>query len=149
MAIAVATVAASIDGLTISGVTIRDLDEIPEKVEPRDCPVLYPNPDGFMSGVELEVDSFGSASAKKTIRYRLNYVFLHSPVGGERGLFAKAPDMVAKVCAILDAVIANDAISGCVDIQPGDVTEFGPVADPSGNVFHGCRLAFAVTELVN
>lgn len=149
MALAGATVAASIAGLTVSGVTMKGLGAIPESADIRECPMLYPNPDGFISGFDLAIDSFGSTAGKKTATYKLNYVFLHSKAGTGRGLFDEYADMVAKALAILDAVIANDAITGCVDIQPQDVLNFGPVSDPSGVLFHGAHLVFTVTEFVN
>jgi hypothetical protein len=130
-------------------VTIKDVDAIPQAVEARDCPIIYPKPDGFLSGLEVEVDSFGSTQAKKTVRYVLTYMFLHAPVGAGRGLFDVYEGCVTNVLAFLDALIANDALSGSVDIQPSGVTSFGPVPDPSGTVFHGCEIALAVTEFVN
>jgi len=149
MSLAAVTVANSIAGLSVSGVTLKALDEIPEKVDGRDCPIIYPNPDGFLSNLDLEVDSFGSASAKKTVSYNLNYMYLHSPIGSGRGLFDKYESVVSSLLAFFDAVISNDTITGCVDIQPQDATSFGPVSDPSGNVFHGCIIVLRVTELVN
>lgn len=149
MALAAVTVATNIAGLTVSGVTLKALNAIPENVAPRDCPIIYPRPDGFMSSLEVEVNSFGSGAAKKTVRYTLNYVYLHSSIGTERGLFKVYEDMVTKALAFVDAVISNDAITGCVDIQPTGITSFGPVADPAGGMFHGAQLSFIVTEFVN
>lgn len=149
MALAALTVATSIAGLSVSGVNMKDVDEIPEKVEARDCPIIFPKPDGFLSDLEVEVDSFGSASAKKTVRYKLNYVFLQAPVGSARGLFDVYEDCVTNALAFLDALIANDAITGAVDIQPSGIPTFGPTQDPSGNTFHGCIFSLAVEEFVN
>ena len=144
------TIAASIAGLSVSGVTICDLDGIPEQVAARACPLLYPSPDGFLSGLRVERDSFGpAAGARKTVRYTLRYVYLHAPVGEGRGLFDVYKGMLQNTLAILDAIIADDALSGAVDVEPGAVTRFGPVTDPSGQVFHGCVIALDVVEFVN
>jgi hypothetical protein len=148
MALAALTVATSIAGLSVSGVYLKDVDAIPERVEVRDCPIIYPKPDGFLSDLEVEINSFGSAQAKKTVRYNLNYVFLQSPVGAGRGLFDVYESCVTNALAFVDALLANDALSGSVDIQPAGITSFGPVADPSGNMFHGCVFSLAVMEFV-
>lgn len=149
MALQAVTVATNIAGLTVTGVTLKALNAIPEGVDPRDCPVIYPKPDGFMSALEVEVNSFGSSAAKKTVTYTLAYMYLHSAIGEGRGLFDVYEDMVSKVTAFIDAVLANDAITGCVDITQSGITAFGPVADPAGGIFHGAQLSFVVTELVN
>jgi hypothetical protein len=149
MAVAPVTVAASIAALSVSGVTLKDMDEIPQKVEARDCPIFYPKPDGFLSDLEVEIDSFGSAAAKKTFRYRLNYVFLHAAIGEGRGLFDVYADMVANIAALIDAIIANDALSGAVDVQLEGVSSVGPVPDPAGSMFHGCIFTLAVEEFIN
>jgi hypothetical protein len=139
----------AIAGLTVSGVRMLNLDAIPEVADPRDVPAMWPRPDGFIEDVNVQVDSFGSSQAKKTVTYTLVYVYAHSPLGAGRGLFDTYPDTVVKACAILDAIIANDAIQGAaIDITPS-AGAFGPVGDPSGNAFHGCEIRVAVTEFVN
>ena len=149
MALAAVTVATNIGALTVTGVNIYALNEIPEGADARECPMVYPKPDGFMSGLEVEVNSFGSTSAKKTVRYTLTYMYLYAPIASGRGLFDLYEDMVTKALAFQDAVLANDAITGCVDITAMDIGEWGPVADPSGTAFHGCQMSFQVTEFVN
>lgn len=149
MALSAVTVATNIAGLTVSGVKLYALNALPEGVDPRDCPCIYPKPNGFLSGLEVEVNSFGSASAKKTVRYTLTYMYLYAPIQSGRGLFDLYEDMVTKALSFIDVVIANDAIAGCVDITPMDISNWGPVADPSGSAFHGCEIPFAITEFVN
>jgi hypothetical protein len=149
MALALGTICSSIAGLAVSGVTLKDIDAIPEKVEVRDCPIIFPKPDGFITDFNLVVDSFGSASAKKTVSYHLNYVLLQAPVGQGRGLFDLYEGFVTNVAAFLDALIANDAITGAVDMQPAAISSFGPTPDPSGGMFHGAVITLAVQEFVN
>lgn len=149
MALSADTVATSIAGLTIPGVTVRDLDEIPEKVAGRDCPLLYPKPDGFFGNLCVERDSFGPpGEARKTARYTLTYAYLHAPIGEGRGLFDVYKGAVQNVLAILDAVIAADDLNGAVDFNPAAVLRFGVQVDPSGQPFHGTMLQFEVTEFV-
>lgn len=148
MALAAVTIADSIAGLSVSGVTIKDLDQIPQEVQARDCPILFPDPSRYVSDLSVGVDSFGSGSAKKTVKYMLNYVFLYSETGVGRGLADNAAGVVTKVMLILDAFLANDALTGSIDITPLTTTA-GVVNDPSGKPFYGALLSFAVTEFVN
>lgn len=139
----------AIAGLTVSGVRMLDVTAIPEALDARDCPAFFPRPDGFLSGLEVVHDSFGSSVAKKTATYTLTYIYAHSAVGSGRGLFDVWSDVVAKAALILDAIISNDAIQGAaIDITP-TADAFGPVADPSGNGFHGCEIRIDVTEFIN
>ena len=150
MALAIATIADSIAAVSVSGVTIKDLNEIPEAVTLRDCPVLFPRPDGFVTDLAVKRDSFGTgAVAKMTVTYILTYTFCHAPIGSGRGLFDVYDNMIANAFAIIDAIITNDTVTGLVDLQVDDALNFGPVEDPSGNVFHGCEIQLYVMEFVN
>ena len=151
MALQIGTVVTAIAALVVDGVEIQDMDEIPTEVNSRDKPTIIPKPDGFVSGFVPERMSFGSGDvAKINVSYVLTYRMLHSKVGtGRSGLFATYADMVTKTFLFLDAIIANDALGGAVDIEAGAVPEFGPVVDPSANVFHGCDISINVLEYVN
>lgn len=150
MALAFATITDSIAGITVEGVTIKDIDEIPESVAVRDCPIMYPEPDGFISGFKYTRDSTGSGStALATVNYNMTYAFLYTSVGSGRGLFDVYDDMLTKVGLIIDAIIISDGITGVVDLTIGDVSQFGAVPDPAGNMFIGTRLVFNIMEFVN
>lgn len=146
MAIALGTVASSIAALTVNGVTIKDIDEIVPEVYQRNLPVLYPEPVEFVSGFSITIHSQGSGgSARMDIEYDLTYTFLHHVVGSDRS-FELYDDMVAKAMQIIDAILANDTITGAVDIQVRDVISFGPLTDPVGTLCNGCKLRFHVLE---
>jgi len=148
MSINVVTLADSIAGLSVTGVTIKDLDEIIESVQARQCPVLYPNPDGFMSGLTLERAAMGSGTSSVwDVEYSISYKYLHSPIGASRGLFDVYKDMVTKVAAIIDKILVSDSLTGAVDLTLEEITQFGAVSDPVGNMFHGCEIIFGVLEL--
>jgi hypothetical protein len=150
MALAFTTITDSISSLVIEGVNIRDIDELSEGVTARECPVLYPEPVNFISNFELVRDSTGpGATALQHATYDLTYTFLYAPIGAGRGLFDVYDESIEKVGLILDAIITNDAITGLVDLRPQDTINIGPVADPSGAIFHGCQLVFSVMEFVN
>jgi len=150
MTLAIATIANSIAALSISGVNIKDVDQIPPNAD-RLEPILFPEPLGFVTDFTLTRDSQGSNTflAKYTVTYNLHYTFLFAPVGSGRTGLDLYDDMVGKAFAILDAIISNDAITGAVDIQPAETLDFGPVPDPAGNMYIGCRFVFQITEFVN
>jgi hypothetical protein len=157
MAISVTTIATSIAALSVSGVTIKDLTQIPEAVYPRDCPILFPQPEPFMSDLRINRQSLGSGTYKKDVLYTLRYVYLHQPVDSGRGLYDIYQTMTGNVCAILDAILLNDALSGAIDITPQGVISMGLFEGPrdqrnssdqkkEGALFWGCELLFDVTE---
>lgn len=149
MALAIATVITSIASLSVSGVTIKDDAAIPINAE-RLGAVLYPEPVDFISDIGLERDSYGGGSvAKMTFSYTLNYTFCYTPVGSGRYGLDQYSDLVNKIAAILDAIIAIDTIGGAVDIVPKRLSGVGPVPDPSGNMYLGCKIAVNIMEFVN
>ena len=152
MALQIVTVADSISKLLVTGVELKDIDKIVTEGHKRNIPMIIPRPDGFISGFLYERESFGPGStAAINISYTLTYRLLHSKIGtGRSGVIDKYSDMVAKVGLFLDAIIANDTITGAVDIQPFGISEFGPVSDPAGSaVFLGCDIGINVMEFVN
>lgn len=146
MALAISTICDSIAALSISGVKIYDLDNFPNEVKDRDGAVLMPKPDGFVTNFTATRDSF---SGLKTARYNLHYMLYLGQVGQGRKLADKWSDMIETLFAVLDKLIANDALSGTVEFGPQDTMNIGPVADPAGNILHGAELILSVTEFVN
>lgn len=149
MALNIIVIAHNISDLDVNEVHIRDLTAIPEKVTDRDCPILYPLPNGFVTNLTVQIDSFGDARAKKTVFYTLTYRFLEASLGSGRGLFDLYSDFVKHVFAVLDKLIDSQALSGQIDLEIESISNFGPVADPSGNMFHGCDIALRIMEFVN
>jgi len=145
MGLSADTIAASVAALSITGVTIKGLTNLPAAVDARECPVLAPsvNDPPFMTGLSVDRDSFGGL---KTIRYTLNWKLYAGPVGQGRGLLDLYPTLVTKALAVLDAFISNDALSGSIDVTPEDLPQFGPVADPSGVQYHGAVISVRCME---
>jgi hypothetical protein len=147
MTISIVTIADSIASLSVTGVTIKDLNQIPDSVNDGDCPMVIPNPDGFVSAFELERMAMSSgASNVWDVRYTLTYRFLHSEIGLGMGLLDKYPLMVDKVMDFVDKVLISDSVTGSVDLTLEDISSFGPVSDPSGKMFHGCDIMLRVLE---
>lgn len=150
MALKFSLIADSIASISVSGVTIKDIDEIPESVSARDCPIMYPEPDGFISGLTYTRDSTGPGLvAQATVTYNMTYAFLYKPVGIGRGLFVVYNDMMTKFGLIVDAIIISDVLNHVMDLTIGDVIQFGAVPDPAGNMFIGTRLVLKISEFVN
>lgn len=151
MALALTTVADSISGLTVTNVAIKDLDEIPTAVTTRaGTSVLMPLPE-YVTEFEMERNSFGGGStAKMTVTYTLNYRFFLAEVSAYRNnTLGWMDDIVDRVADIFDAILAIDVFAGCVDIEPGRITNMGVVNDPTDAQFYGCDISVEVKEFVN
>src|SRR3972149_7264806 len=104
MTLAISTICDSTSSLSVSGLTIKDLNEIPEAVTGRDCPVIYPKPDGFVTNFEMVRDSFGGGpTAKMTVTYDLTYRLLGAPIGAGGGLVDSYSLLVQKMDAFIGA----------------------------------------------
>ena len=149
MTIKLSTIANSITRITVTGLTIKDIDEIPQGLLNRDCPALIPNPDNYVNNFSVQVDSFGTGSQRKmTITYQLNYMLLYSEVGtGRTTTLEMYSGMLAKACAFLDAFYALDNLTGAVDFD----AELGDPAIREINQknFHSIDIRLVVKEFVN
>jgi hypothetical protein len=149
MALQVVTVATSISDLSVSGVTIKDLDEIPNEVYTRDCPIVLPSPD-FITNMRLRRESQGSGSvALWQIKYNLTYRLFYGEVGTGRILGDNYSGLVAKAMLFVDAVIANSELTGSIDSTLFDISFPGVVTDPADNNYFGCEIIFEILEFIN
>jgi len=141
----------AIAGITISGVTVKDRDQIAGSW--LSLPnVLYPNPsqDGFITGFTMQFDSMlQGANAPMTLNYTLNYRFLGTAIG-DLGIFTHAySSIVDKLVLIVNAILATPApYSGRIQMSLGAVT-MGAKEDPAGNVYYGADFALLIEELQN
>ena len=140
----------AIAALSISGVTIKDVDEIAAswKAVPN---VLYPNPrdDGFITDFGLDYAStMRGASAPVNVRYVLHYRFLGMEVG-DLSTFKKAySDTLSKLISIINALEEVSApYSGAVDMEIVAPINIGARPDPAGNMYHGADIALKITEI--
>lgn len=146
MTLKIATVWDSISALSVTGLTIKDIDAVSEAWEVRGA-TLYPD---IQNPITINVPrrrTFGSGSnAKKDVTYSMNYRLLYSPVGSERGIANIYSAMFVMVANLFDAVMNNDALTGTIDITPRIASTSTTVLDPSGNQFYGLDIAFDVLE---
>lgn len=144
-----ANITDAIAGISVTGVTIRDKDELAGSFIAKPN-TLYPNPEGFITDFGLEYESFTrGASALVNIRYTLNYRFIGTAVGDLGTMGAAYSDMLNKVVLIINAMITATApYDGKVDMELGAVT-VGAREDPAGNVYHGADIPLKISEMQN
>ncbi len=146
-----ANIANSISALSISGVTVKDKDEIVGSWTSLPN-VLYPNPDGegWITGFGLDYPTVKQgADAKIDISYTLNYRFLGVQIGDISIITAAYSALVDKLILIINTIIAMDApYSGAVEMRVGGVS-IGVRRDPAGNNFYGAAFALNIVEMQN
>jgi hypothetical protein len=148
MALQLAAITNSIAALTVSGVTIKDIDEIPAAVVIRDNALLIPNVYGFITNFDAQKATLGEGvNSQWDVRYRLNYTLFYAPLGSARGM-EHFGDAVSAALRVMDAVMIAVPVTGCVLLRPAGVSDAGPVADAGGNQFFGLQLSLDVLEFV-
>lgn len=142
-------ITSAIAALSISGVTIKDTDQIVASWQSQPH-VLYPNPEGFITAFSLTYQSFTrGASSDVDIRYTLNYRYLGTAIGDGSQLMRGYDDMVTKVAAIVAKFIETTApYDGKVDLTLGPIS-IGARSDPAGNMYHGADFALLIMEMQN
>lgn len=144
--------ATRIAALSVSGLTIRDLDAVPEEVSPRvgEIPVLYPDPVNFIELTHEVRDTLDTdAQAFKRVFYTLHYMYLFAPLGSERGWYKLAQPAILLLYQLFDVVLLNQKVLTIVNIEPNH-GKFGPQVDPADSRdFIGCPVTFQVEEWVN
>jgi hypothetical protein len=142
----IATVADSISKLTISGVTIKDIDQIPDSARML-TPLVIPKLPRFITDISVSFDTFGSnGSPKISTNYTLNYMFIYCESGSGLGSFSVFGGLIAKLSEILDVINSNDAVAGAVDIKLSGLGDIGTITDPAGNDFWGLEFSLRVLE---
>jgi len=115
------TVAASIASLSLTGITNKGITAIPDTAEML-TPIMFPQPNDYMTNVKPEFVSFGSnGSAKMDLTYTLNYVYLHCAIGSGITTYDIYSGLVTNLSVIIVAIMSNDAVSGLVDLQLGNI----------------------------
>ena len=152
MTLLLATVTNSIAALSVTGLTIKDIDEIPARVYGRNCPILYPEPLEFITGWEAEKKTFGRLTTVKwMMRYNLTYTLLYAPIGSGRGMELYAPT-IAKACLFFDVLMESHPITGAELVVPVGISSPGIMYDVTGpaaqdaEAFYGVRLTIQVQE---
>jgi hypothetical protein len=149
MALNTKAITAGVAGLTITGVDIRDINNIPVEVVQRNCPIMFPQPGEIAGGYEDEPGTFGGATgAYWSVSRQISYLYLHVPIGDGRSAFVHYPDLADKADVIIEKFMELD-ITG-IDVLSVKIDGFSkPIEDPSGNQFFGFVVNMTVREKVN
>ena len=151
MTLSTSSITAGIAGLTVSGLTIKNITAIPEQVQPRDCPIFFPHPVQFIqggAGGEEGLETFGIPTTRFWLFNRTyRYLLLYAAVGSTRGIVDIYPGYVSKIDALMEAITELDVTD--VDVKNITVSELGVIEDPAGAKFYGCTIDIMVREKVN
>lgn len=146
MAIGWRTVMSSIAALSVSGVTIKDVDDVPEDMTGLG-PIIVPMGDELITDFRIVFQSFGdTTSALFDILYVLNYRFYLAPIAAGRGYLGVLDELADKLALFFDALFAAGVLSGSEDTVPIGLSNYGSVLDPSENPFWGCDIAIQILE---
>jgi hypothetical protein len=134
-------------GLSITGVTVRSTSNIPEAVLPQQCPLLAPDPVGFVSDMSVErlTGRIGTARAY-SVSYVATWILYAAPVAEGISLFTGYRALLTSLAAVHAAIMANETPTGAYDIRPYGTPSVGPMRDETGAGFHGARIQFLVNE---
>lgn len=146
MSLKIATVWDAISAVSVTSLTIKDINQVTEAFEIRGA-VLYPD---IQNPININVpkrQSFGTGSSvKRDVTYTMNYRLLYAPVGSERGIKEIYSGMFVMVANLFDAVVNADPLTGTIDIMPRISSSSTTVLDPAGNKFYGIDISFDVLE---
>jgi hypothetical protein len=157
MALDSAAIATGIAAMTVAGITIRDVTAIPEQVQARDCPILFPDASKFVVGGNGEPANgpatFGVPGDRLwQFNRTFSWLYLHSAVGSKRGILDHYSGMCTNCDAILTAIAELDLYSSDnseIDVMSIQVGQFGTVQDPAGAMFFGFSLSVQFREKIH
>ena len=146
MGLEAAAVAAAIAALSVSGVkTIRDLDEVKTALAGRDCPLVYPAPDDFLTLENSRQLTLGPAALWE-YTYTLKYRFVQAPVGSERTLAQTLPSKIDNYLNFIHAISANATALGAKHVSPAGTPEWGVLEDAAGQQFQAADILLRVVS---
>ena len=146
VSISAKTVVDSISHISIAGITIKNIAGIPTSGS-MVTPILFPQPDGWLSDIEPTAENMGSGSSRMlNFNYTLNYVFLMSPVGSGISDMDNISPLADFLELILEAMLTNDTVTGLVDLMPNGVSQIGQVKAPDDNLYWGILFSLRCLE---
>ena len=140
------TVISSIAGLSVTGLTICSLANIPEQVDTRANGVLFPDITNLVSDTAMEDVTFGGPAAEKDTSYTLTYVYAYKPVEAGRRITEYAASMVA-LAELFVETVTTSVISGAIRVTLIGMN-LGIVTDPAGNQFFGGFIKLRILEFL-
>jgi hypothetical protein len=128
-------IADAISNISVPGVTVRDKDEIAAS---------------WVTEFNLDYKALPrGGSAPVNVMYTLRYRFLGTQVGSIATFPDSYNDLVKKVIAIINAMVAvHDPYSGSVNMEVTSIS-LGPRTDPAGNNYFGADISLSIEEIQN
>ena len=146
--ISYSTVPTNLAALSSSDITIKDVDKIPVQGVELLCPIMFPDPSGWMDGITVTRETMGVGGAGKyDLSYNLHYIYLHSPAGGNISDLDNYNSMITKLGIISSLIVNNDQL-GVDDVTIESISALGYLEGPDGIVFNGCRITLGVLEFL-
>lgn len=140
------TISASIASLSLTGIINKGITAIPDTASML-TPIVFPQPNDYMTNVKPEFVSFGSnGTAKMDLSYTLNYVYLHCEIGSGLTTYDIYSALITNLVVIIVAIMSNDAITGLIDMQLGNISTIGAIKDPAGNQYFGVLFSLNILE---
>lgn len=138
----------AIKALTISGLTIYGLDDLPEQVDARSDVSMFPDPFGYITNLTIANVTFGAHDAAKDARYRINYVFAVKSTQAGRGLYEYIQPTAEIAQDIIEILTTSDLTAAGAVETTVSCPFIGQVEDPAGNKFHGGKIAVDILDFV-
>jgi hypothetical protein len=144
-----AYIADAIAAISISGVTVKDKDQI-VGTWISSPGVLFPNPENWITDFGVEFASLlQGVEAPINVSYTLNYRYLGSIVGDISSFPSAYSALVDKLVLIINAMLAvSSPYSGRINMVLGPV-DIGPKEDLQGDTYFGADIALRIEELQN
>ena len=139
----VTTVTNAIESLSISGVSVKDVDTITQSLG-LGFAVLMPRPDDFITDVSIEPAELSKQNLD--VRYTLHYQYYHCAVGNN--LFGDFQPLIAKIALIIKAFCNDATLSGSIDGGMPTIDRVGPVQDAAGNQYHGAEFSLPILQFL-
>lgn len=149
LTVGIVTIADSISNLSISGVSVKDIDQIPESALSV-LPVLFPRPQKWITDISFPIKSLGGDENRAIdCTYVMNYRYLHAVVGSGGGLLAVYASLIANLILIVKAILSNSSPTGAIDMSIAYITDIGVLTDPAGETqYHGVEFGIRILEFV-
>lgn len=139
----VVTVTNAIESLSISGVTIKDVDTITQSIG-LGFAVLMPRPDDFITDISIEPAELTKQNLD--VRYTLHYQYFHCAVGNN--LFGDFKPLMDKIALIIKAFSNDATLTGSIDGGLPTIDRVGPIMDASGNRYHGAEFSMPILQFL-
>jgi hypothetical protein len=140
----IATVTNAISALSISGVKVKDTDEIADAIA-LGTQVLAPRARDFIT--DFRVDPVELSKQNLDIHYTLNYIYYHCRTG-TNALYGSYAPMMGKLALIVQAICADESLSGAMDNGMMNIGTIAAIDDGSGNFYHSIEISIPILQFL-